>query len=300
MAKLSETIRELTRKHLIENNGLIFGQCLSAVGWVGGTVPELTAEQGIMELPTSDSSNGGIVVGAALAGRKPIYLIRYQGFGWYNFASILNYAAKSKEMWDIPCSLFVRSLGMEGGIGPVAGGQNHSIVAHMPGVKVVAPMTSNEWEQSFNYFLHSDEVVYCSEHRTSFALDYETIDIVNENPVVTILAIGGARLKAIEATKILLDKGITTNLFHVVNLKPLEIPFNAFYSVTQSKYNLVVDSDHTICGIAEHIACYLMQQTSKPVYTMGLKDKTAGFSLKTDNLTPSPKGIVDEINHNLY
>ena len=39
-ATLAETIREISRKHLEENNGLLLGQCVSAVGWINGTVPD--------------------------------------------------------------------------------------------------------------------------------------------------------------------------------------------------------------------------------------------------------------------
>ena len=43
MSKISlrETIKNTLRVHLLENNGLIMGQCLTAVGWVGGTLPEM-------------------------------------------------------------------------------------------------------------------------------------------------------------------------------------------------------------------------------------------------------------------
>ena len=46
---VADTIRELTRRHIAENNGLVLGQCLSAVGWVQNTVP--AQEMGIEELP---------------------------------------------------------------------------------------------------------------------------------------------------------------------------------------------------------------------------------------------------------
>jgi hypothetical protein len=62
MATVAETISGITRKHLLENNGLLFGQCVTAVGWVGGTIPPLREEDGIVELPTSDVSNGGEAV----------------------------------------------------------------------------------------------------------------------------------------------------------------------------------------------------------------------------------------------
>ena len=125
-----ETIKNTTKKHLKENNGLIFGQCLSAVGWVGGTVPELTEKDGLIELSMADVANGGFVVGAALKGIRPIYVVRYQGFQWYNAPIIVNYACKSKEIWGIPCPIFVRSIAMEGAIGPVAGSSHHSLLIH--------------------------------------------------------------------------------------------------------------------------------------------------------------------------
>ena len=48
-----ETIKETVLYHLKKNNGLAFGQCLSAVGWVGGTLPELTEKDGLVELSMS-------------------------------------------------------------------------------------------------------------------------------------------------------------------------------------------------------------------------------------------------------
>jgi acetoin:2,6-dichlorophenolindophenol oxidoreductase subunit beta len=54
---LAETIKEITRIHLEQNNGLILGQCLSAVGWVNNTVPDC---KNIVELPMSDVAAAGI------------------------------------------------------------------------------------------------------------------------------------------------------------------------------------------------------------------------------------------------
>ena len=51
---VAETIQALTRRHLLENRGLLFGQCVTAVGWIGGTVPQMTEEQGIVELSMAD------------------------------------------------------------------------------------------------------------------------------------------------------------------------------------------------------------------------------------------------------
>ena len=79
----------VVKKHLLKSKGLAFGQCLTAVGWVGGTLPELYEKDGMIELSTADVSNGGIVVGAGLMKKRPIYIIRYQGYNWFNCTFII-------------------------------------------------------------------------------------------------------------------------------------------------------------------------------------------------------------------
>ena len=53
---VAETIKSITRKHLEVGNGLLFGQCVTAVGWIGGTVPEMTEVDGVVELSMADVS----------------------------------------------------------------------------------------------------------------------------------------------------------------------------------------------------------------------------------------------------
>ncbi|MBR1945946.1 MAG: hypothetical protein IJ846_06635, partial [Alphaproteobacteria bacterium] len=60
---LAETIKAITRDHLENHNGLLFGQCVTAVGWVNGTVPDC---KNIVELPMTDVAGAGFAVGAAL------------------------------------------------------------------------------------------------------------------------------------------------------------------------------------------------------------------------------------------
>ena len=43
---LRDTIKLIVKEHLLNQNGLALGQCLTAVGWVGGTLPELYEEDG--------------------------------------------------------------------------------------------------------------------------------------------------------------------------------------------------------------------------------------------------------------
>jgi pyruvate/2-oxoglutarate/acetoin dehydrogenase E1 component len=71
----------------------------------------------------------------------------------------LNYSCKSKEIWDVPCPIFVRGIAMEGSIGPVAGSSHTSLYYRMPGIKILSPMTPAEYIYSYKSFMKNDDVV---------------------------------------------------------------------------------------------------------------------------------------------
>jgi hypothetical protein len=53
-ATVRDTIKEITRKHLTEGKGKCYGQCLTAVGCVGGTLTELYEDGGMVMSPVRD------------------------------------------------------------------------------------------------------------------------------------------------------------------------------------------------------------------------------------------------------
>lgn len=293
---LKTTIKKLVKEHLNKKIGKVFGQCLTAVGWVGGTLPELYEKDGMVEMSMADVANGGIVVGAALMKSRPIYVIRYQGFNWYNCPMIINYACKSKEIWKIPCPIFVRGIGMEGGIGPVAGSSHHSLYYRMPGVKIVSPMSPREYKTIYNSFLRDNDVYYVSEHRGSYNNINDLPNIYFEKPDFVIFAISITRFESMKAQKILLSKGMKVSLINILWIKPLKISKKSLNNLKYSKFGgMVIDDDYTN-GVAKSIANDLTMKTKKFVTTMGLKNKTAGFGKNKDNLPPSAIEIVKKIN----
>ena len=237
---LRDTIKSIVERHLLENGGIAMGQCLTAVGWVGGTLPELYEEDGMIELSMADVANGGFAVGAALAGVRPIYVIRYQGFNWFNAPIIINYAAKSKEIWGVPCPLFVRSIAMEGGIGPVAGSSHHSLYYRMPGMKIVSPMTPAEYTSVYDSFMADDDVYYVSEHRKSFDNKDDLNDLVVQQPQLCLFPISITRFAALEAATALNEMGYRVCVYNILWLKPLRLASEALRDLKISGRGLVL------------------------------------------------------------
>jgi pyruvate/2-oxoglutarate/acetoin dehydrogenase E1 component len=291
---LRDTIKSIVRDHLVNKKGKAYGQCLTAVGWVGGTLPELYEEDGMVELSMADVAGGAIVVGTALAGDRPIYVVRYQGFQWYNCVSIVNYAAKSKSIWKRPCPVFVRSIAMEGGIGPVAGSSHHSLVYRMPGIKIASPMSPSEYLQCYEHFMNDDEPYYISEHRKSYDNASDLSDLFeNETPDFTIFPISITRFEMSKLVELSKEYNIKINICNLMWLKPLRVCDKAINSLSNSKFGgLVLDDDYE-SGCQSHIANQLSISSNKIVRCLGLEDKTAGFYNKVDVLPPTAQNIVD-------
>ena len=290
-----ETIKKTILKHLKEKNGLILGQCLSAIGWVGGTIPELTEKEGVVELSMADVANGGIVVGAGLSNRRPIYVIRYQGFNWFNAPIILNYACKSKEFWKVPCPIFIRGIAMEGSIGPVAGSSHYSLYYRMPGIKIISPMTPKEYSLAYKSFMKEDDVYYVSEHRASYDNKDELNDFFFEEADIIIFAISITRFEAQKVKNALEKEGLKIGVANILWIKPFEIKKEWLSTLKNSKYGGIILDDDYESGVSSDMAYKLMKLSNKSVEVMGLKNKSAGFSEQSDNLPPKKEEIIKKI-----
>ena len=290
-----DTIKEITRKHLIEGKGKCYGQCLTAVGWVGGTLPEMYEKEGMVELSMADVAGGAIVTGTALAGERSIYVVRYQGFQWYNAVSIVNYAAKSKEIWDRPCPIFVRSIAMEGGIGPVAGSSHHSLVHRMPGIKVISPMTPREYQYAYDCYMNDNDPYYVSEHRKSYDNIEELENIIHPTADFTIFPISITRLEMKKLIELAELENIKLNIIHQLWIKPFIIEDNWKIALDNSKYGGLVTDDDYVEGVASSIANELSLVSNKKIYTLGLEPRTAGFYKPVDNLPPTAEKIIEKL-----
>ena len=288
---VAETIREITRKHLTESNGLVLGECLSAVGWVNNTVPDCP---GIVELPMTDVAGAGIAVGCALVGRRPIFVVRFQDFLILNGSPLIFFAAKTKELHGVSAPVFVRAIASEN-FGPVHSGVLHSIYMHFPGFRVCSPMTPNEYQQAWNDFMEHDDPFFCSEHRTSYLNKEELPDTVRKNADITLYPISATRFEVTKAAELLEKDGITCNIIHIIWLKPFVPNERLVEPLNQTKLGLVIDAGYEIAGASQSIAYQLNQATGYKVKALGLYDKTKCLCEPLKNPTPDAKRIYETV-----
>lgn len=282
--KLSDTICSIMERHINEYNGLIMGETLTSIGNTYGTIPQMDTAN-IIELPMSDVAAGGFATGAALVGRRVVFVLRFQDFFMLNCSSILQDAAIAKEFHGTTCPVFVRAIFSEKA-GPNHSNSLHSIAMHFPGMEVCAPMTSAEYKSVYERYLSVENPVYVSEDRRALALDFKSEEHIDSDADITLFGIGDARLELNTVATMLNNEGYKVNLTHILWLKPFDIHY--FSKILEcSKIGLVIDSDREICGASEHIAYTLMKKTGKFVYAMGCDDHVK--TLRPDEYHEAPK-----------
>ena len=78
-------------------------------------------------------------------------------------------------------------------------------------------------------------------------------------------------------------RGLIKLTLNILWIKPLYIKKKWIKSLNSSRYGGIVIDDDYQEGVAKSIANDLNLKTGKKIFTMGLKNKSAGFHKKVDN-----------------
>lgn len=294
---LKSTIRSITEKHLKRFKTCVFGQNLLGVGQVGDTIPKnLKEKDGIIDLPMADVAGGGIVVGAAISKKsKPMYIIRYQGYNWFNMIFIINHACKSKDIWRIPGSIWIRGIINEGTIGPVSGSAHLSQFYKMPGIKIFSPISPMEYKKIYKKFLKDDDVYYISEHRKTYSNIRETKNDYYNKPDITLILNSITRHAIDDIKSHFQNNKIKIGIINIYKLKPFELSKKEKDMIANTKKSIIICDNDYADGMPAIISSKITNLKKCDIHIMGLPYKTAGHHPKVDVLPPSSSEIIKKI-----
>ena len=95
---------------------------------------------------------------------------------------------------------------------------------------------------------------------------------IQDGKDVSIFATGHLVLKAIEATKILEEKGISVDLINIHTIKPLDIPA-VIASVSKTKCVVTAEEHQILGGLGSAIAKVVSENNPAPIEYVGVNDK---------------------------
>ena len=191
----------------------------------------------VIDSPISESGVVGAAIGAALDGLRPIVELMYLDFVGVCFDQLLNQAAKVRFMTggaaQVP--LVVRT---QYGVGRSSGSQHsqslEALLAHIPGLLVVMPTTTEDYYGLLRSAVDVDAPVVFIENRLhyerrgvmparGFRVPIGKARIARRGTDVTVVAASNAVSLALEAAATLQSRGISAEVIDLRSVVPLDM-----------------------------------------------------------------------------
>jgi pyruvate/2-oxoglutarate/acetoin dehydrogenase E1 component len=248
---------------------LLFGEDVGVPGGVFGVTKGLTAEFGnrVFDTPISEAAILGGAVGAALMGRRPIVEIMWADFSLVALDQIINQAANVRYVsrGRLTAPITIRT---QQGTGPGACAQHsqslEALFAHIPGLVVGMPATSQDAHDMLLSAIHCDDPTIVIENRSLYhgARTAVTIDgpvepvggarVRRSGSDVTLVTWGAMSATALEAADDLAEDGISTEVIDMRWLRPLDMTA-VLDSLRKTGRLVVLHEAHTVGGVGAEI-----------------------------------------------
>lgn len=298
-------------------NVLVFGEDVGVNGGVFRATEGLQAEFGedrVMDTPLAESGIGGLAVGLALEGFRPVPEIQFFGFVYEVMDSISGQLARmryrSGGRWTAPVT--IRS--------PFGGGVHtpelhadslEGLVAQQPGLKVVIPSTPYDAKGLLISAIRDNDPVIYLEHMKlyrsfrqdvpegDYTIDLGKADIKREGTDVSVIAYGAMVHAALKAAEELEKEGISLEVVDLRTVQPLDIE-TIIASVEKTGRVVVVQEAQKQAGIAANVVAEINDRAilnlEAPVVRVAAADTVFPFSQAESVWLPNHKDIVEAVN----
>ena len=255
---------------------IVIGQGVDDFKGFVGTTKGLVQRFGhgrVMDTPLSEDGMTGVAIGMALAGLRPIHTHIRMDFMLLAMNQIVNIAAKSRYMFGgtVKVPLTIRTvIGRSWGQGAQHSQGLHSLSAHIPGLKVVAPSTPYDAKGCLAASIRDDNPVVFVEHRMAhlckgivpekpYAVPLGKARVLVEGAHVTLVGISYMAVECVRAAHKLAGVGIGAEVIDPVTLSPLDVD-TIVESVRKTRRLVVVDTAWLFCGMTAEIITQVVER----------------------------------------
>jgi len=280
-ATIGKSLNEALREEMArDENVIVIGEDIGAdaVGTVGGLWPptkDLCTEfpDRVIGTPISESLIVGAAVGAALMGMRPVAELMFADFVALAMDQIVNTAAKMRYNYGgrtsvplvvrAPYGSTGRSLGLHHSQCPEAW------LLNVPGLKIVLPSTPYDAKGLLKSSIRDDDPVIFFEHKMLYGIEGELPDEDYTIPIgkadikrvgddATIVTFGLMVHRALSASEILEEKGVSVEIVDLRSLSPLD-KSTIINSVKKTSKLIIVQEAPKTGGIGGEIAAIVAE-----------------------------------------
>lgn len=290
----------LARAMSEDENVVVFGEDVSINGGVFRATVGLQEKFGgerVLDTPLSETLIGGMAVGMAAQGLKPVAEIQFMGFIYPALDHLINHASRmrTRTRGRLTCPMVLRT--------PHGGGihapEHHSestetLLIHIPGLRVVIPSSP---ARAYGLLLASirdpDPVVFLEPTRIYRLARQEVVDdgealpldvcfTLREGTDITLVTWGAMVTETLEAADALAEQGISAEVIDAATLKPLDMG-TILASVEKTGRCVVVHEAARTLGLGAEIGAELAEKGL--LFLMAPVKRVTGY----DTVIPLPR-----------
>lgn len=297
-----------------DENVLVFGEDVGVNGGVFRATEGLQQEFGmdrVFDTPLAESGIGGLAIGLALTGYRPVPEIQFFGFVFEVIDSISGQLARmryrSGGVYSAPVT--IRS--------PFGGGvhtpEMHSdslegLMAQSPGLKVVIPSTPYDAKGLLISAIRDNDPVVFLEHlklyrsikeevpEESYTIPLGKADVKREGKDLSIFAYGLMVHESLKAAEELEKEGYSVEVVDLRTVQPLDIE-TIIASVEKTNRAIVVQEAQKQAGIAANVVAEITERAilslEAPVLRVAAPDTVYPFPQAENIWLPNYKDILD-------
>src|SRR5690625_3754264 len=299
-----------------DENVLVFGEDVGQNGGVFRATEGLQKEFGkdrVFDTPLAESAIGGLSIGLALEGYRPVPEIQFFGFVFEVMDSINGQMARMRY----------RSGGTESAPitirSPFGGGvqtpELHSdslggLIAQQPGIKVVIPSTPYHAKGLLIVAIRDNDPVVYLEHmklyssfreevaEEEYTIELGKADIKREGKDVTLIAYGAMVHTSLKAAEELAEKGIEAEVIDLRTVSPIDVD-TIIESVEKTNRVVVVQEAQRQAGIAANIVAEIQERAilhlEAPVLRVTAPDTVFSFAAAEDDWLPNHEDVIEKV-----
>ena len=276
MMRYAEALRAALREEMQRDPSVwLMGEDIAVYGGVFKVSRDLLEEFGperVRDTPISEQTLTAMAVTAAMAGTRPVLEIMYADFLPLSVDALMNQASIYNYIWNGQVTMpFV--LRTQGGGGAGAGAQHSksldALVAHIPGIKVVAPATAADAKGLLKAAIRDDHPVVFLEHKLLYNSRDEVPEgehlveigkarIARAGTDVSIIASSKMVVDALKAAEELAKEGVSAEVVDLRTLRPLDRE-TIRASIARTHHAVVVNEGWRFCGYAAELSATIME-----------------------------------------
>ncbi|NIA31109.1 MAG: pyruvate dehydrogenase [Actinobacteria bacterium] len=264
-------VREALIEEMVRDRRVVFyGEDVAEHGGAFAVTPdvyEMFGKNRVFNTPISEAAIAGTALGMALTGLRPVAELMYIDFLLQSMDQIGNQAAKNKYMFGgkakVPWTIRTTTGGGRGYAGQHSQALE-AIVAHIPGLKIVAPATPADAKGLLKSAIRDDNPVIVIEHILLYADKAEVpgddylvpigkANITRQGNDITIISYSYMAKIALQAAHALESQGIDAEVIDLRSLVPMDTEA-VVSSVKKTGRAVVLIQASKCCSFAEHIA----------------------------------------------